>query len=134
MRVTLTAAAKPGVDGMQTEGAETCKGEVTLTNISTCMEKSAAANVASFASSTKNNEYIKGRFQSAGYLATCEADIKPDPDIVPPDQNSQQEKEMATRLQEQFLKESSQPFGKQKIITIFLVILKFTSLIMHKLV
>ena len=71
---------------MQTEGAETCKGEVTLTNISTCMEKSAAANVASFASSTKNNEYIKGRFQSAGYLATCEADIKPDPDIVPPDQ------------------------------------------------
>ena len=114
MRVTVTAAAKPGVDSMQIGDVETCKAEVTLTNISTCMEKSAAANVASFASSRKNNEYIKGRFQSAGYLATCEGNIKPDPDIIPPSQNSQQEKETATWLQEQHSKESSQPSGKQK--------------------
>ena len=112
MRVTAAAVAGTVVEDIKTEGVETCTGVVTVTNITSDMDKSEAANVTSFASSTKYNAYTRGRFQSAGYLITCEEDIKPDPDLIQANQNCEQERKTASTLQEQFSKESSQPSGK----------------------
>ena len=95
---------------MHAEDAQTCNPEITAPKNTSCTESNVAADGASLTSSRKKNNYIRGSFQSTGFLTTV--DIKPDPEVIREDQEHSENAQTKAALQEQLSNESGQSSRK----------------------